>query len=51
MRELVERLGLSDLIAEHLRDARRERNTQVPLAHLLRQSAYNRIAASKDDVN
>jgi hypothetical protein len=32
MRELDERLGLGDLIAEHLSDQRRGKNTQLPLA-------------------
>jgi hypothetical protein len=38
VRELDERLGLGDLIAEHLRDARRGKNTQLPLTDLFRQS-------------
>jgi predicted ribosome quality control (RQC) complex YloA/Tae2 family protein len=38
VRELDERLGLGDLIAEHLSDARRGKNTQLPLADLFRQS-------------
>ena len=37
VRELDERLGLSDLIEQHLTDSR-GKNTQLPLADLLRQS-------------
>jgi hypothetical protein len=44
VRELDERSGLGDLIAQHLTDSRRGRNTQLPLADLLRQSVYSRIA-------
>ena len=40
VRELDERLGLGDLIAQHLTDPRRGKNTQLPLADLLRQSVY-----------
>lgn len=35
VRELDERLGLGDLIAQHLTDSRRGKNTQLPLADLL----------------
>src|SRR5665811_1847582 len=45
VRELDERLGFSDLIAEHLTDSR-AKNTQLPLADLLRQSIYSRMAVS-----
>lgn len=38
VRELDERLGLGDLIAEHLSDQRRGKNTQLPLTDLFRQS-------------
>ncbi len=48
VRELDERLGLGDLIAQHLTDSRREKNTQLPLADLLRQSVYSRIAGYED---
>jgi len=48
VRELDERLGLGDLIAQHLTDARRGKNTQLPLADLLRQSVYSRIAGYED---
>lgn len=36
--ELDERLGLSALIAENIRDERLGKNTQLPLPDLLRQS-------------
>jgi hypothetical protein len=48
VRELDERLGLGDLIAEHLTDARRGKNTQLPLADLFRQSVYSRMAGYED---
>ena len=48
VRELDERLGLGDLIAEHLSDARRGKNTQLPLADLFRQSVYSRVAGYED---
>src|SRR5260370_17307960 len=48
VRELDERLGFGDLIAQHLTDSRRGRNTQLPLADLLRQSVYSRIAGYED---
>ena len=44
VRELDERLGLGELIAQHLTDWRRGKNTQLPLADLLRQSVYSRMA-------
>ena len=50
VRELDERLGLGDLIAQHLTDSRRGKNTQLALADLLRQSVYSRLA-SYEDVN
>jgi len=37
-RELDERLGFGELIQQHLTDSRRGKNTQFPLADLLRQS-------------
>ena len=43
VRELDERLGFGELIAEHLSDSRRGKNTQLPLADLFRQSVYSRI--------
>ena len=48
VRELDERWGLGDLIAEHLSDARRGKNTQLPLADLFRQSVYSRMAGYED---
>src|SRR6516162_8512717 len=48
VRDLDERLGLGDLIAEHLSDARRGKNTQLPLADLFRQSLYSRMAGYED---
>jgi hypothetical protein len=48
VRELDERLGFGDLIAQHLTDSRRGMNTQLPLADLLRQSVYSRIAGYED---
>jgi hypothetical protein len=48
VRELDERLGFGDLVAHHLTDSRRGKNTQLPLADLLRQSVYSRIAGYED---
>jgi DDE family transposase len=45
---LDERLGLGDLIAEHLSDSRRGKNPQLPLADLFRQSVYSRVAGYED---
>jgi hypothetical protein len=47
VRELDERLGLSELIDQHLTDSR-GKNTQLPLADLLRQSVYSRLAGYED---
>jgi hypothetical protein len=47
VRELDERLGLSELIAEHLTDSR-GKNTQLPMADLLRQAVYSRLAGYED---
>ena len=44
VRELDERLGLSELMERHLSDSRRGKNIQLPLADLLRQSIYSRLA-------
>jgi len=44
VRELDERLGLGDLIAKHLSDQCRGKNTRLPLADLFRQSLYSRMA-------
>jgi DDE family transposase len=48
VRELDERLGLSALIVENIRDDRRGKNTQLPLPDLLRQSIYSRLAGYED---
>jgi hypothetical protein len=48
VRELDERLGFGELIERHLTDSRRGKNTQLPLADLLRQSIYSRIAGYED---
>jgi hypothetical protein len=45
---LDERLGLNRLIGEHLVDSRTGRNRQFPLADLLRQSVYSRLAGYED---
>jgi len=47
VRELDERLGFGELIEQHLND-RRGTNTRLPLADLLRQSAYSRLAGYED---
>src|SRR5215471_7687346 len=46
--ELDERLELGELIQEHLTDSRRGKNTQFPLADLLPQSVYRRLAGYED---
>ncbi len=48
VRELDGRLGLETFIAEHLSDSRQGLNTQFPLADLLRQSVYSRLAGYED---
>ena len=48
VRELDERLGLSELMGRHLSDSRRGKNIQLPLADLLRQSIYSRLAGYED---
>ena len=48
MHELDERLGLGDLIVQRLTDSSRGKNTQLPLADLLRQSVYSRMAGYED---
>jgi len=48
VRELDERLGFGDLMRQHLRDPRRGKNTQFPLADLFRQSVYGRLAGYED---
>src|SRR5215469_14180375 len=47
VRELDERLGFSELIEGHLADSR-GKNMQLPLADLLRQSVYSRLAGYED---
>jgi hypothetical protein len=48
VRELDERLGLGELIEQHLTDSRRGKNTQLPFADLLRHSVYGRLAGYED---
>ncbi len=48
VRELDERLGLSELVDWHLSDSRRGKNIQMPLADLLRESIYSRLAGYED---
>ena len=47
VRELDERLCFSDLIAQHITDPR-GKNMQFPLADLVRQSVYRRLAGYED---
>src|SRR5216683_2932288 len=47
VRELDERLGFGELIKRHLADSR-GKNRQLPLADLLRQSVYSRLAGYED---
>src|ERR1017187_3545429 len=47
VRELDERLGLSELIEQHLTDSG-GKSAQLPLADLLRQSVYSRLAGYED---
>jgi len=47
VRELDERLGVSDLIAQHITDPR-GKNAQFPLADLVRQSIYRRLTGYGD---
>ncbi len=47
VRELDERLGFGELIKRHLIDGR-AKNTQLPLADLVRQSVYSRLAGYED---
>lgn len=48
VRELDERLGVEHLITDRLRDSRQGLNTQFPVADLLRQSVYSRLAGYED---
>jgi hypothetical protein len=43
VRKLDERLGFIELIEQHLTDSQ-GKNPQLPLAELLRQSVYSRLA-------
>ena len=47
VRELDERLGLNELIGEHLTDHRGP-NSRLSLADLFRQSVYSRLAGYED---
>ena len=47
VRELDERLGFGELIKQHLADPR-GKNTRLPLADLLRQSVYSRLAGYEE---
>src|SRR5260370_17890598 len=47
VRELDERLGVGELIKRHLADSR-GKNRKLPLADLLRQSVYSRLAGYED---
>jgi Transposase DDE domain group 1 len=47
VRELDERLGFGEFIKRHLTDER-AKNTQLPLADLVRQSIYSRLAGYED---
>jgi hypothetical protein len=48
VRQLDERLGLKELIEQHLTARRRGMNRQFPLAYLFRQSVYSRLAGYED---
>ena len=48
VRELDERLGFGELIERHLADSCQGKNTQLPLADLVRQSIYRRLAGYED---
>ena len=48
MRELDECIGFGELVDRHLSDSRRGKNIQLPLADLLRQSIYSRLAGYAD---
>jgi len=48
VRDLDERLGFSELTEQHLTDSRPGKNMQQPLADLLRQSVYSRLAGYGD---
>ena len=44
VREVDERLRLSELVERHLSDSSQGKNIQLPLTDLLRQSIYSRLA-------
>ena len=48
MRELDECLGLGGLIERHLADFRGGKNTRFPMADLVRQSVFSRLAGYED---
>jgi len=48
VRELDERLGLGKLIEEYLSDSRQGANKKFPMADLVRQSVYSRLAGYED---
>ena len=48
VRELDERLRLSQLVDPHLSDSRRGKNILLPLANLLQQSIYSGLARYED---
>ena len=48
VRELDEQLGLGRLIDEHLSDTRQGEDKKFPLADLVRQSVYSRLAGYED---
>jgi hypothetical protein len=48
VQEMDERFGMGTLIEQHLTDTPRGRNAQFPLAALLRQSVYSRLARYED---
>jgi len=48
VRKLDERLGFGELIAQHRTDSRKGKNTELPLADLLRQSVHSRMAGYED---
>jgi hypothetical protein len=48
VREFDEGLGFGEFVEQHLTDARRQKNMQVPLCDLLQQSVYRRLAGCED---
>ena len=48
VRQLDERLGFSELIAQHVTESRRGKYTPRAVADLLRQSVYSRLAGDED---